>query len=319
MDDLELARQVLRKEAQAIEHLVARLDEKFLLAIRIIEQATGKIAVTGVGKSGLICKKIAATLASTGTPAFFLHAGDAVHGDLGMLCEGDVVLAVSNSGCTREILDMTPVIRKYNLRMIALTGDLNSELSRTSDVALNVRVDEEADPLGVAPTASTTAALALGDAIAIVLLQRRGFQLQDFADVHPGGKLGQRLRRVGELMHHGADLPVVREETLMRDTIYVISSKGLGVTTVIGDLDRLTGVVTDGDLRRAMSANPEMLSLPTKLFMTSEPILIARDDLCVEALKIMKTHSITALIIVDHHQHPIGVLKLQDIIESGTF
>lgn len=315
---LETARDVLRTEAQAIMRLCEKLNDSFMAAIELILACKGRVVVTGVGKSGLICKKIAATLASTGTPAFFLHAGDAIHGDLGMIVRGDVVLALSNSGKTYEILHLLPLIKRLGVKLISLTGDLHSELALASDVIIDVSVENEACPLGLAPTASTTAALALGDAIALVLLQRHGFQETDFADLHPGGRLGKRLLRVKDLMKTGADLPIVQEETLMKEAIFEMTSKGLGVTTVVDPQGALAGILTDGDLRRALAHGIAMLDHQVQRFMTRKPKLISKEELAAEAVQIMEQHAITCLLIVDAWGKPEGVIKLQDILISGV-
>ncbi len=314
---LETARKALETEAEAIIRVRDMLDENFIRTIELIFACEQRVVVTGVGKSGLVCKKIAATLASTGTPAFFLHAGDAIHGDLGMIVRGDVVLSVSNSGESTEIIGLLPLIKRLGVKLICMTGKPESELGKAADVVLNIGVRSEACPLGLAPTASTTAALALGDAIAIVLLDRRGFKKEDFADLHPGGKLGQKLKRVCDLMITGNDVPVVTKDTLMKDAIVEMNSKGLGLTTVVDSSMNLTGLLTDGDLRRAVSSGSNMLNKPVKDFMTEKPKLIHKKMLAAEALRIMESHSITALLIVDSENRLEGVIKLQDIIREG--
>ena len=238
-----------------------RLDDSFVRAVELLHGCRGKVVVTGMGKSGLICRKIAATLSSTGTPAFFLHAGDANHGDMGMIMQNDVVLAISNSGETEEILRLIPILRRLGVKLIAMTGNHGSTLSRAAEVVLDAGVKEEACPLGLSPTASTTAALALGDALAVILLEKKGFKEEDFAKLHPGGKLGKRLMRVESLMHSGKLCPIVRADTRMRDVIYEMSSKGLGMTCVCGEQSDLLGLITDGDLRRHMDRSPNILEL----------------------------------------------------------
>ena len=312
-----LAKKVLKEEAEAILNLIDRLDSNFDKAIDILLNCKGRVVVTGIGKSGLICKKIAATLASTGTPAFFLHSADAVHGDLGMVVKGDVVIAISKSGQSQELIRLIPIIKRLGVKLITITANPDSELAKASDVVLNIGNCKEADPFDIAPTSSTTVSLALGDAIAMVLLQEKGFKIEDFAFYHPGGLIGKKLKKVKDLMKKGDELPIVTEDTLMKDTIYVISSKGLGVTTVVNKEGKLTGIITDGDLRRAMSRDPLMLEKPSKLFMTKNPKIIDKNEYIGTAVKIMEKYVITALLIVDEEGKPEGVLKLQDIIKEG--
>ena len=251
--DLALARKVLQTEAAAILALVDRLDDRFEQAVALLLDCRGRVIVTGMGKSGIICRKIAATLSSTGTPAFFLHPAEAMHGDLGVIQADDVVIALSYSGETDELLRLLETIKRLGARLIAITGDCDSTLAQAADVALDCRVSEEACPMNLVPTASTTAALALGDALAMTVLVAKGFQPEDFANLHPGGKLGKRLMRVEQLMHGGDQAPVVRADTPMRDVIYEMSRKGLGMTCVVDDDGRLLGIITDGDLRRQMA------------------------------------------------------------------
>src|SRR5512136_86736 len=254
MADLELARKVLRTEAAAILALVERVDGRFSAAIDMLRDCRGRVIVTGMGKSGIIARKVAATLSSTGTAAFFLHPAEAVHGDLGAVQGDDVVMALSQTGETGELLRLLETIRRLGARLIAMTGSPNSTLARAADLVLDCGVDEEACPLNLAPTASTTAALAMGDALAMVLLVEKGFRQEDFAGLHPGGKLGKRLMRLEQLMHAGESLPAVRADTPMRDVIYEMSRKGLGMTCVVDEGRRLQGIITDGDLRRHMTS-----------------------------------------------------------------
>jgi arabinose-5-phosphate isomerase len=321
---LERAKAVLDIEAKGIVSLADRLDDSFLEAVELIYSCRGKVVVTGLGKSGLICRKIAATFASTGTAAFFLHAGDANHGDMGMIVEGDVVLAVSNSGETEEILTLLPILKRIGVRLIAMTGNHDSSLSRAADIVLDAGVSEEACPLGLSPTASTTAALALGDALAVILLERKGFREEDFALRHPGGILGRRLLlRVEDLMHRGADLPLVGEETPMKEAIFVITSKRLGVTGVTDKEGHLIGVITDGDLRRGLQAHGDgIFSKRADEIMTLRPRSIEKNALASEALARMEENAnrpITSLFVVDKPDDtvPVGVLHIHTLLKAG--
>ncbi len=315
---LKRAREVLDIEARGISSLVDRLDESFVRAVDILQDCKGKVVVTGLGKSGLICRKIAATLSSTGTPALFLHAGDGAHGDLGMIMNGDVVLAVSNSGETEEILKLLPIIRRFGLKLIVLTGNPESALARAGDVILNVAVKEEACPLGLAPTASTTAALVMGDALAVVLLEKRGFKEEDFALRHPGGVLGRKLLlRVEDLMHRDHELPLVFEEAAMKDTLLEITSKRLGVTAVVDRQGTLVGVITDGDLRRGLEKKGDIFHLKAKDLMSRNPKTIPADALAARAVAMMEQHSITSLFIVENEgRKPAGVVHLHDLLKA---
>jgi arabinose-5-phosphate isomerase len=290
----------------------------------LLYNCRGKVVVTGLGKSGLICRKIAATFSSMGTPAFFLHAGDANHGDMGMIVEGDVVLAISNSGETEEILTLIPILKRIGVKLVAMTGNHDSTLSRAADIALDVGVREEACPLGLSPTASTTAALALGDAIAVVLLERKGFKEEDFALRHPGGILGRKLLlRVEDLMHGGDDVPLVGEATLMKEAILVITSKRLGITGVTDKRGDLSGVITDGDLRRGLQAyGDRILSKRAEEIMTLKPRSIEKDALASQALTMMEENvprPITALFVVEKpaDKTPIGILHIHDLLKAG--
>lgn len=277
----------------------------------------GKVVVSGLGKSGLVCRKIASTLASTGTPALFLHAAEGLHGDIGMLTRGDVLLAVSNSGAT-EVLALLAPARRLGLPVVAMTGDLASQLARAADVVLDVSVAEEACPLGLAPTASTTATLALGDALAIALLERRGFSAADFGTLHPGGALGRRLRRVDELMHVGAEMPVVAAGATMGDVLREMSSKRLGLTGVVADDGTLAGIITDGDLRRAVQTHGDVLGFSAGDVMTRTPKTVPAGALAESALALMERHAITALFIVDAAGRPAGVLHLHDLLRAAV-
>ena len=310
---LDLARKVLRTEAAAILSLVERVDGEFERAVQLLVECRGRVVVTGMGKSGIICRKIAATLSSTGTSAFFLHPAEAIHGDLGALRDDDVVVALSHSGETEELLRLLESIRRLGARLIAITGDPDSTLGRAADVTLNCGITEEACPMNLVPTASTTAALALGDALAMSLLVCKGFRVADFAALHPGGKLGRRLIRVEHAMHAGAASPIVRTSSRMPDVFHEMSSKRLGMTCVVDDDGRLAGVFTDGDLRRLMTRTPDVLTLSAGEVMTPRPVTIDRQLLAVEALKIMETHKITSVIVVDGARRVEGVVHLHDL------
>ena len=318
---LEIARRVLQIEADAVQALQERLDESFVKAIRILLGCQGKVVVTGMGKSGLICHKIAATMASTGTPTFFLHPAEGIHGDLGMLSRGDVVIAVSYSGETEEICRILPVIKRMGLPLIAMSGRPTSTLAIAGDVHLDISVAEEACPLGLAPTASTTATLAMGDALAVVLLNERGFRPEDFAMFHPGGALGKKLLlRVDDLMHKGADIPLVSPDTLLRDALFEITSKKLGVTGVVDNEGTLLGVFTDGDLRRMMERGLETLQLPISEAMSTAPKRILRRNLAAKALQVMEQHAITSLFVFEDDQSrvPVGIIHLHDLLKAGV-
>jgi arabinose-5-phosphate isomerase len=317
--DLELARKVLRTEAAAILGLVDKLDDGLARAVRMLYECQGRVIVTGMGKSGIICRKIAATLASTGTAAFFLHPAEAVHGDLGVVQSEDVVIALSYSGETGEILRLLERIRRLGAGLIAITGAPDSTLAQKADVALSCRVDGEACPLNLVPTASTTAALALGDALAMTLLVRKGFRDEDFAHLHPGGKLGKRLMRVENLMHAGAQTPIVAPATPMGDVIYEMSSKGLGMTCVAEADGSLVGIITDGDLRRHMSATPNVLERTAADVMTRHPVTIGRAMLAADAMRIMEQRKITSLVVVDDRRAVEGVLHLHDLWRTELF
>lgn len=318
---LKRAADVLRIESDGILSLIERLGENFVQAVQLLRDCRGKVVVTGLGKSGLICRKVAATLASTGTPAFFLHSGDGVHGDLGMVMKGDVIVAVSNSGETDEILKLLPHFKLHELKLIVMTGNPDSSLAKAGDVVLNVAV-KEACPLGLAPTASTTAALAMGDALAVVLLEERGFKEEDFAVRHPGGILGRRLiLRVEDLMHREAELPLVRHDVSVKEALFEITSKRLGVTGVIDSGSHLIGVITDGDLRRGLQTHGDgILSKRTDEVMTRGPRTIAKDVLAAQALAVMEENSlrpITSLFVLDADQKPVGIIHLHDILKTG--
>ncbi|MFO7576475.1 MAG: KpsF/GutQ family sugar-phosphate isomerase [Pelovirga sp.] len=318
---LEIAKRVLQIEADAILALQQRLNGDFTRAIDILLACQGKVVVTGMGKSGLICQKIAATMASTGTPTFFLHPAEGIHGDLGMLSRGDVVIAVSYSGETEEVCRILPVIKRMGLPLITMSGKPKSTLGIAGDVHLDISVAEEACPLGLAPTASTTVTLAMGDALAVVLLNQRGFRAEDFAMFHPGGALGKKLLlRVEDLMHVAGDIPLVSPDTLLRDALFEITSKKLGVTGVVDSQGALSGVFTDGDLRRIMERGLETLQLPIADVMSTAPKRILRRNLAAKALQIMEHHSITSLFVFEDEQSriPIGIIHLHDLLKAGV-
>jgi len=318
---IETAKRVLQIEADAVLALQSRLDGDFTQAVEMILSCQGKVVVTGMGKSGLICQKIAATMASTGTPTFFLHPAEGIHGDLGMLAKGDVVIAISNSGETEEVCRILPVIKRMGLPLVSMSGNPKSTLAIAGDVHLDISVAEEACPLGLAPTASTTATLAMGDALAVALLEQRGFQAEDFALFHPGGALGKRLLlRVEDLMHTGKDVPLVQPEILLRDALFEITSKQLGVTGVVDSQRKILGVFTDGDLRRIMEKGLDSLQQPISEVMTTSPKRILRRNLAAKALQIMESHSITSLFVFEDEESltPIGIVHLHDLLKAGV-
>lgn len=310
---LSIARKVLEMEAEAIRELIPRLDYRFEKAIDLLYHCQGRIVTTGLGKSGIICKKIAATLASTGTPALFIHPAEAVHGDLGMLVKGDVLLALSNSGETEEILTLLERVKRLGIKLVSMVGDIHSTLASVSDVALDVSVRKEACPLNLAPTASTTAALALGDALALALLEKRGFKEEDFAMLHPGGKIGKRFLKVKDLMHIGDHVPKVHVSCPMGDVIYEMSKKGFGVTSVVADGNLLVGIITDGDLRRLLQKKGDILDRTAGECLTKNPITIDGEELATKALNIMEAKKITSLLIVDDKGRVDGIIHLHDL------
>jgi arabinose-5-phosphate isomerase len=311
--DISRARKVLQTEADAILALIDRLDDRFEDAVRLLLECRGRVIVTGMGKSGIICRKIAATLSSTGTPALFLHPAEAIHGDLGVLQSDDVVLALSNSGETDELVRLLETIKRIGARLIAITGVSESTLNRAADVALDCRVSEEACPMNLVPTASTTAALALGDALAMTLLVAKGFREEDFAHLHPGGKLGKRVRRAEQLMQAGEEVPTVRTSTPMRAVIDEIDAKGLGMCCVVDQTGRLVGVITDGDLRRHMRDEAPLLERTAADVMTRDPITIRRHTLAAEALHVLEQRKITSVIVVDDDLAIAGVVHLHNL------
>ena len=317
---IEEARRVILVEAQALCSMADRIDASFERAIGLILASSGRVIVSGMGKSGLVGQKIASTMASTGTPAFFLHPAEGIHGDLGMIMTGDVVIAISNSGETEEILRILPSIKRLGAPLVAMSGNSSSNLARSSDVFLDVSVAEEACPLGLAPTASTTATLAMGDALAVALLVKRGFKAEDFAIFHPGGSLGKKLiLRIEDVMHSGTAVPMVREETVMKEALFEITAKGLGVTGVCDSHGSLKGVITDGDLRRSLERGFDILNQRADEIMKHGPLRIKRSELAAAALQVMEQRAITSLFVFDddHSPVPCGIIHLHDILKAG--
>ena len=316
---LELGRQVLRIEAEAVLALSDRINGSFLQALTLILNCHGRVIVSGIGKSGHIGRKIAATLASTGTPAFFVHPAEASHGDLGMITAEDVVIGISNSGESAELLNILPSIKRQGAKLIAMTGNEKSSLSRDADVHLDAGVAQEACPLNLAPTSSTTATLVLGDALAIALLEARGFTAEDFAFSHPGGALGRRLLlKVENVMHSGEELPQVVRGTLLKEALMEMTHKGLGMTVVIEEDGRLAGIFTDGDLRRTLDREIDIRNATIDAVMTPHGKTARADMLAAEALKIMEDHKISALVVVDKQDRPVGALNMHDLLRAGV-
>jgi arabinose-5-phosphate isomerase len=314
----ESARRVIAIEVRALEALLARIDERFVAACAMLLSCAGRVVVTGMGKSGHVARKIAATLASTGTPAFFVHPGEASHGDLGMITDQDLVLAISNSGETEEILTIVPFLRRQGNPLIAMTGKPQSTLARLADLHLDASVPAEACPLGLAPTASTTAALVMGDALAIALLEARGFTAEDFARSHPAGSLGRRLLlRISDIMHVGEGVPRVGREASISDALVEMTRKGLGMTAIVDDQGRLLGVFTDGDLRRTLDDEQiDLRSTPVTTVMTAHPRTIGPERLAVEAARMMEAHKINALLVIDESGTLLGALNIHDLLRA---
>lgn len=318
-DYSDVARRTIRMEAQAVELLEQRIGPDFHRACDLIMECNGRVVVTGMGKSGHIGRKIAATLASTGTPSFFVHPGEASHGDIGMITEGDMVLALSNSGTTSEVVTLLPLIKRMGIPLISMTGNPQSTLAQAAEAHLDVQVPAEACPLGLAPTTSTTATLVMGDALAITLLEARGFTAEDFAFSHPGGALGRKLLlKVEDIMHSGDELPQVTADTPLRHALLEMTTKGFGMTTVVNASGELQGVFTDGDLRRAVDNNIDINSTPIGEMINSKCRAVHRDLLAAEALKIIEDFKITALVVEDSEHRPIGVLHMHDILRAGV-
>lgn len=319
MNLLDIAKKVLKTEADAVLALTEKLNSDFERAVEIVFKSKGRVVVTGMGKSGLVGKKIAATLASTGTPAFFLHPAEAIHGDLGMVTSDDVIIAISNSGETDELVGLIPFLKRFNVGLISMTGNPCSTLSKVADVNLDISIKEEACPFGIVPTASTTATMAMGDAVAVALLIKRGYKEEDFAFFHPGGSLGKKLFiKVRDLMHTGEALPVVSQDAPMTKAVVEISSKRLGVTIVSDHDKRILGIVTDGDLRRGIEKwGKAVFDMKAGEVMTRNPKTISEDELAAKALSVMEGYSITSLVVPDDEGRARGIIHLHDILKQG--
>ncbi|MDE2309506.1 MAG: KpsF/GutQ family sugar-phosphate isomerase [Betaproteobacteria bacterium] len=314
---LDLAREVLSTEAAAVLALTQRIDETFLRALNIILSCEGRVIVSGMGKSGHIARKIASTLSSTGTPAYFVHPAEASHGDLGMITAEDVFIALSYSGESEELLTIVPVIKRQGARLISLTGNPQSSLAQASDAHLNAAVNKEACPMGLAPTASTTAALALGDALAVALLDAKGFGEEDFARSHPGGNLGRRLlTHVRDIMHSGEGIPAVRHDALLSDAVLEISRKRLGMTAIVDDAQRVLGIYTDGDLRRTLEKRLNFATTPVSTVMSRNPRTIGPDALAAEVVQVMEQHNINQMLVVDAGNRLVGALNVHDLLRA---
>ncbi len=318
-DILKTAKEVLAIEASSISMLIKRLDKSFEEAINILYNCKGRVIVTGMGKSGLVGKKISATFSSTGTPSSFLHPAEGTHGDSGVLTKEDIILSISNSGETSELLQLLPLVKRFGIKMIALTGKLSSTLARKSDVTLDISVEKEACPHNIVPTASTTVTLALGDALAVCLLKKRNFSPEDFFMFHPSGSLGKKLFwKVEDLMIKGAKLPLIKAEYTFKNSISLISEKGLGMAIVTDDLGRLEGILTDGDIRRTVQKYDNISGLTVKDVMTQKPKTVKKDDLAAKALQLMEKHSITSLAIISEDGYPEGIIHIHDLLKAGV-
>jgi arabinose-5-phosphate isomerase len=314
---LDLAREVLNVEAAAVQALAARIDESFSHALDVILHCEGRVIVSGMGKSGHIARKIAATMSSTGTPAYFVHPGEASHGDLGMITSKDVIIALSYSGESQELMTIVPMIKRQGAKLISMTGNASSSLAKAADVHLNAAVDKEACPMGLAPTASTTAALALGDALAVALLDAKGFSAEDFARSHPGGSLGRRLlTHVRDIMRSGERLPMVRENAMLGDAILEISKKGVGMTAIVDAGRRVLGIYTDGDLRRTLEKKLDFSTTPVRSVMSANPRCIGQDALAAEAVQVMEQYNISQMLVVDEEHRLIGALNMHDLLHA---
>ncbi len=318
-DFLSSAQRTISMEAQAVAELSRHINQTFSKACEIMLDCEGRVIVTGMGKSGHIGKKIAATLASTGTPSFFVHPGEASHGDLGMITPKDVVIALSNSGETAEVVTIIPLLKRMNTPLISITANSHSTLSTAADADLHIGVEQEACPLNLAPTSSTTAQLVLGDALAIALLEAKGFSAEDFAFSHPGGSLGRRLLlKVGDVMHGGDDVPKVASQTPLKDALLEVTHKRLGMTTIVNDDDQLLGIFTDGDLRRALDQNLDLQNTVIDQVMTPKGTTVTQEMLAAECLQIMETKKINALIVTNESNQPIGALNMHDLLKAGV-
>lgn len=315
---LEAGKRTITMELAAVNELLSRIDEQFIQACELILAGKGRVIVLGIGKSGHIARKIAATLASTGTPSFFVHPSEASHGDFGMITTDDLVIAISNSGKAPEIIPLLPLLKRKGVPIIAMTGSQDSTLATVADVVLDISVAVEACPLDLAPTSSTTTTLVMGDALAMALLEAKGFTQEEFAFAHPGGTLGKRLlTKVEDIMHHGDELPQVMTDTPLKQTLVIVSEKGLGMTTVVNTNHKLQGVFTDGDLRRSLDKAIDINQTPTATVMTKNPTTMPIGSMAVDALKIMEEKSITALVIVDDNNRALGVIHMHDILKAG--
>lgn len=318
VDVLQIAKNTFQIEIDAMHQVMDRLNGSFETAVETLMDCKGRVVVTGMGKSGIIGRKIAATLSSTGTPSLFMHPAEGLHGDLGMMVKGDVCIAISNSGETREIIALLPLIKRFSIPLIAIVGKEGSTMHHRSDVFLDATVSKEACTLNLAPTASTTVALALGDALSVALLERRGFRVEDFAMFHPSGALGkQLLMRVEDLYHHGSNVPMVNENRSVPDALFIMSDKGFGCTAIVDDNNVLSGIITDGDLRRALERYNDIFGRKIKEIATNFPKVIEKKALAAKALQIMEEHSITSLFTVDEHGTPDGILHLHDLLREG--
>ena len=323
MNEMETdAQKVLQMEAEAILDLIPRIDDHFDAAVEMILPCQGRVVMTGMGKSGIIAHKISATLASTGTPSFYLHPAEGIHGDLGMVTADDVVIAMSNSGETGEVLNILPSLRRIGAKLIAMVGNAESTLAKNSDVVLDVGVKKEACPLGLAPTSSTTAALAFGDALAMALMGKHHFTSKQFAVFHPGGSLGRKLLlTVGDIMHSGSENPVVKGTATVTEALFIITDKGLGAVSVVDDNNIMIGLLTDGDIRRGLSKGVDFLKRPVTELMTKSPKFITKEKLAAQALHIMESHTpkpITVLPVLDEERHVIGLLHMTDLVRQGV-
>jgi len=319
IDYTPYAKDVIEIESKAIQALLGRLDNNFNHACQLLHDCIGRIIVIGMGKSGHVGNKIAATLASTGTPAFFVHPAEASHGDLGMITKDDVILAISNSGTTQEIITILPVIKRLGLPLIAMTGNTSSEIAKQADVTLDISIEKEACPLNLTPTASTTVSLVLGDAIAVALLQAKGFTKKDFALSHPGGRLGKQLiLRVADIMRTGNHIPKVNEDELLSSALYEISAKGLGMTAVVNNKDELVGIFTDGDLRRTLDKGFDIHNTPISKVMTKDCTTVKPDMLAIEALKLMEDKKINGFLVLDDNKKIVGTFNIHELLRSGV-
>lgn len=315
---IEKGKQVIKIESEAVLALASKIDKEFVKAVNIIYESKGRVILAGIGKSGLIARKIVATMNSTGTPAIFLHPTDALHGDLGMVRKEDVVILISKSGNTQELVDLIPMLKRMDIQLIAMVGNKNSELAKSGAIVIDISVKEEACPYDLAPTASTTATLAMGDALAVALITRRGFSPDDFALLHPGGSLGKRLSlKISEIMIKEQDMPIVKTDTLIKDAIYEITSKRLGSTAVVDDNNVLVGIITDGDLRRLLEKTLDIKELKAIEIMTPNPKTLEKDNLASFALHKMENHKITSIVVVNENKNPIGFVHLHDLVKLG--